>query len=363
MLKLIDDMIAKIDAQKNIAQSDLAKERTFYATVTKSCQDQQAQLEIAIRNNDQALATAKSNIAAANVRIAQVLAQINTNKANRVAKIGQRASTQTQRDVQRQSEMTKQGNYDAQIKAIQAIIDYIKGNRAELDKQKVNLDPVDVTLPGQYVLSAWSACSADCGNGQQTRTVSCKGGLCPKPAPLTSQACKVRECPVNCVMSAWSSWSICDKQCGTGSQTQTRSVMTPAAFGGTPCPSNLQQVQPCSRAPCPVDCQVSSWSAPSACSKTCGGGTTYRLRRQIKEEFGGKPCPAAEPMKQEAACNQVACPELSCGVSAWTAWTPCDRTCGPGTKRRHRTVSHSEGPCANKKTMQETTCQIRPCAV
>lgn len=306
MFKLIDDMIAKIDAQKNIAQSDLAKERTFYATVTKSCQDQQAQLEIAMRNNDQALATAKANIAAANVRIAQVLAQINTVKANRVSKVAQKASTQTQRDVQRQSEVTKQTNYDAQIKAIQAIIDHIKGNRAEFDKQKDSLDPVDVALPGQYVLGPWSTCSAGCGNGQQSRTVSCKGGLCPKPAPLTSQACKVRECPVNCVMSAWSSWSICDKQCGTGSQTQTRSVMTPAAFGGTPCPSNLQQVQPCSRAPCPVDCQVSDWSAPSACSKTCGGGESTQTRSVLRRsDHGGAVCPV---LTRSVACNTGACP-------------------------------------------------------
>ena len=47
--------------------------------------------------------------------------------------------------------------------------------------------------------------------------------------------------PVDCVMSAWSDWSTC----ANGQQTRTRSVITPASGGGTPC-GDLTETQACS---------------------------------------------------------------------------------------------------------------------
>lgn len=46
--------------------------------------------------------------------------------------------------------------------------------------------------------------------------------------------------PVNCVVSQWSEWSVCSG----GTQTRTRTIITPASGGGTPCPV-LEETQPC----------------------------------------------------------------------------------------------------------------------
>jgi len=307
MLMMLDDMITKVDAQKLQTRTDLVQENSFYATVSTACTDQQGFVAVTVKGNNQAMVTAKASMAAANTQIAHIMAQIHTNQANRVSKMTQHAATRQQRRTQQQSEVTTQANYDAQIHAIRTIIDYVHAHQGKLNAavHRADVQALEVQLPGRFVLSAWSACSAGCGTGQQTRTVSCHGGQCSQPAPVSVQACKVTECPVNCVVSSWSPWSVCNKPCGMGSQTQTRTVLTPAAFGGTPCPAYLQQVQPCNMAPCPQDCKVSAWSTGSVCTQACGGGQATQTRVVLNPSaHGGTPCPV---LTQSVPCNTHAC--------------------------------------------------------
>ncbi len=85
--------------------------------------------------------------------------------------------------------------------------------------------------------------------------------------------------PVDCVVSAWSDWSACSLD---GTQTRTRTVITPASGGGTACPV-LEETQNC-----PVDCVVSAWSDWSACS----GGEQTRTRTIVTQPLnGGTSCP------------------------------------------------------------------------
>ena len=82
----------------------------------------------------------------------------------------------------------------------------------------------------------WTPCSKKCGGGTTNRkrtviTVNKFGGKsCPKV--LESKACNEKHCPVNCVVSPWAGWPSCSKTCGGGAQTTTRSVTTPAKYGG-----------------------------------------------------------------------------------------------------------------------------------
>lgn len=86
--------------------------------------------------------------------------------------------------------------------------------------------------------------------------------------------------PVNCVVSEWSAWS----QCIDSSQTRTRTVITPALYGGTACPV-LSESQSCAM---PVNCVVSEWSDWSECVD----GTQSRTRTVITPAAnGGTACP------------------------------------------------------------------------
>ena len=54
----------------------------------------------------------------------------------------------------------------------------------------------------------------------------------------------------NCQVSSWTSWSSCTRQCGTsGIQTRTRRITWPAACGGT-CPFHLSDTRSCNRDNC-----------------------------------------------------------------------------------------------------------------
>ena len=48
--------------------------------------------------------------------------------------------------------------------------------------------------------------------------------------------------------------------------------------GGVPCPRTVEQYVDCAPDPCPVDCVLSEWTGWSPCDKTCGPGTSTRIR-------------------------------------------------------------------------------------
>lgn len=85
--------------------------------------------------------------------------------------------------------------------------------------------------PVNCTYTAWSACSAACGWGTQTRGIATPaqyGGTCNGPF---QQNCRIIEnCPINC---EWNEYGPCSKECGEG--TKTRTIKTSADYGGTSC--------------------------------------------------------------------------------------------------------------------------------
>lgn len=149
----------------------------------------------------------------------------------------------------------------------------------------------------------------------------------------------------DCKVTEWV-FKKCSKPCkqheddAAGEMEGTREVAQLAGEGGASCPV-LATKLPCNDKPCPINCVVGGWAKWSACSKDCGGGTTSRARKVITQaKDGGKLCPVTEERK---SCNVGSCSD-ECKLHEWTPWSTCSRRCkfsknsAAGRQRRIREV-------------------------
>jgi len=220
--------------------------------------------------------------------------------------------------------------------------------------------PVDC-VPGRW--SPWSACTKSCGGGSKTMTRSLAqprygGKRC--PARTTTTGCSDGPCPVHCAVSTWTGWTGCTKSCGTGSQSRSRTVTKSAQHGGYVCPF-LAEKQACNRDSCPIDGTWSSWGSFGKCDKSCGTGSQSRTRSCVGRAFGGKACVGST--SNSAACNTHSCP-VDCVVPAFGAWTTCTLSCGTGSQKRKRaTVAPQFGGVACPHASETRTCMEQPCPI
>jgi len=86
-----------------------------------------------------------------------------------------------------------------------------------------------------------------CGNNYWLWGFQCRGGRCDDQR---LQCIKVQQfIPNNCAVNAWGAWGACDKECGGGSQTRTRTIKTQPEQGGQACPS-LTETRECNTEAC-----------------------------------------------------------------------------------------------------------------
>ena len=80
--------------------------------------------------------------------------------------------------------------------------------------------------------------------------------------------------PVDCVVSSWSAYGACSASCGGGTQTQTRTVITPASNGGAACPV-LSQSQACNVQACQSQASGTAPGGSGAINATIGSGGSF----------------------------------------------------------------------------------------
>ena len=147
-------------------------------------------------------------------------------------------------------------------------------------------------VPGAW--TDWSTCTKTCGGGIQSRLreivePASNGGVCTEPT-IETRNCNMVSCPVeqppqNCV-STWSEWSACTAPCGGGSQTRSRIIQVPASNGGT-CEGQMTETRSCNLDACPEDCKLSTEINESRCLEN-----NKKLYIDIlqNQKNGGKDC-------------------------------------------------------------------------
>ncbi|XP_051729251.1 LOW QUALITY PROTEIN: thrombospondin type-1 domain-containing protein 7A [Ctenopharyngodon idella] len=210
-----------------------------------------------------------------------------------------------------------------------------------------------------YNITDWSTCQlserAVCGVGFKTRMLDCvrsdgksvdlkfcmELGLEKK---WQMNASCVVECPVNCQLSDWSSWSECSHTCGlAGKLWRSRTVIQASQGDGRPCSSQLEQWKPCPVKPC-YSWRYSAWSPCKSEGARCGEGLRFRNvscfvsdgsgkdpGSMVDEEMCGDLEQTVDGDKQiilQESCT-VPCPG-ECYLTDWTRWSPCQLSCISG---------------------------------
>jgi hypothetical protein len=139
-------------------------------------------------------------------------------------------------------------------------------------------------------LAPWSpeACTKKCALGTQklTRAVLTHPDGGAKCLPLGAERdCNPNPCPVDCDLHGWGGWSKCSAKCGGGVSNRVRDIAVAPKFNGKEC-SEKQESKQCNVAACEKDCVLSEWTEWTSCSKDCDGGTRKRTKR-IKEAAEG----------------------------------------------------------------------------
>ncbi|XP_055496877.1 LOW QUALITY PROTEIN: papilin-like [Leucoraja erinacea] len=167
----------------------------------------------------------------------------------------------------------------------------------------------------------WSQCSVSCGGGHRTRAVPCvssSGGQLPdfmcgsRPPPAASEPCEPRRCHDT---HSWyiGAWGPCSVSCGEGLQSRPVSCMSQlggqlldSACSSQPRPSARQT---CSRLACPpsYSWHVGAWGL---CSKSCASGLRKRqviCYNQERNHWDPRQCDARRQPRDMEDCNTQSC--------------------------------------------------------
>lgn len=208
----------------------------------------------------------------------------------------------------------------------------------------------------------WGACSATCA-GQRERTRTCVGlalhggATCETQGLSQTEGCNSSPCPVDAVVGDWTSWSECSESCGNGTQTKIRTCDKRATNGGQTCAQQgLASSQNCKLIDCPVDGVLSAWSEWTACN--CSESKRDRTRSCSPARHGGISCMSAILTESEDCTDTQSCPASS--LSAWSDWSSCSETCGNGQHTRSRNCTG--GDCGSSPLSETGDCFLVACS-
>lgn len=226
----------------------------------------------------------------------------------------------------------------------------------------------------------WGQCSAECGRGVRSRSVTCPGETCPPgEQPPSQEACDAGPCTTAAGAGAgagvhsWlaSEWSThCSTECGTG--VQSRSVVCSAqALQASKCDPRQRPAHTRACSAEGASCRGQWFASPwGPCSATCGQGAQTRGvacvqwqrgegRYEVRDDAFCDPRQKPEPQQP---CAERACPPH------WYAgeWTECSQSCGTGAQKREVRCIGPGGPssaCSEAtKLPSRKACHLQACS-
>lgn len=217
------------------------------------------------------------------------------------------------------------------------VVEYNSATTLCLTPDECNLDCVVEVGP-------YGPCSRTCDGGVKVANLTViqsptgNGDLCPDP--LTRQvACNNGPCPVDCEVSDFGPFGTCNATCvgQPGFVNRTRTVDTPASYGGQACPPLVEFNNCTSNATCPaVDCTYTAFGAWSNCSVDCRNGTRSRTRAIATQASGNGTACNTSSLVDTQTCTAGVC---SCTYTAYGSFSPCSAACGNGTRTRSRRIT------------------------
>uniref|UniRef100_A0ABM5EYL0 ADAMTS-like protein 3 isoform X2 n=1 Tax=Pogona vitticeps TaxID=103695 RepID=A0ABM5EYL0_9SAUR len=221
----------------------------------------------------------------------------------------------------------------------------------------------------RWELAEWNPCSATCGNaGTQFQRLECVNtreekvdkSLCKaslKPA-VTYQPCNIQDCPPRWAMSAWSE---CSALCGNGFRQRQRFCKQVTANGTAirlPPDTCAQNEHLLERKPC-VGQFCTEWILHpwGQCIGQCvSRGVGLQHRRVHCQYQNGTAVLDSQCHHQERPATRRNCSSEKCDVYWRTGpWRPCTADCGSGFQSRHVGCIHGK----NKRPVADLSCAWR----
>lgn len=134
----------------------------------------------------------------------------------------------------------------------------------------------------------------------------------------------------DCQMSDWSAWTACSQTCGTGFQARSRLVLEEESGGGVACANvSMEASRHCEPplANCPIDCAWADWTSWSDCGPdSCSGSNMSRSRAiAVRALYNGAEC--SNENTQSQACAEAVTYCADCSWNTWGDWGRCQYSC------------------------------------
>ncbi|CAM9903233.1 unnamed protein product [Lampetra planeri] len=217
------------------------------------------------------------------------------------------------------------GQRSRDVKCVSNLGDAVDDGECNMKLRPADSENCDMgACAKSWFLTDWSErCSADCGEGVQSRSVVCLMNHvnslplegCSSDQPTERQACNYGSCETK---AEWFTgpWGQCSVGCGNG--TQSRDVIcvqrTNGSFSAMDRDACAGLAKPASQQPCHLRACGARWytTAWSACSKSCETGFRVREVRCLDDSIApSSSCDAELKPSNREDCNTQACiPEI-----------------------------------------------------